>query len=105
VNLRELFERRPPGDIEVGSVLLEVVKALRVLNYDDHRWSYRPCTTCRTVSNVLGEPFGCALLEVLEFRSMADICPPHSGPRDTQQIVANAIAYAVQLKAWKERPW
>jgi hypothetical protein len=33
--------------------------AARVLNTDPHQWSSRPCETCRVVTGVLGEPFGC----------------------------------------------
>ncbi len=26
---------------------------------DPHQWSKRPCTTCRAITALLGEPFGC----------------------------------------------
>ena len=30
-----------------------------VLYKDPHQWGNRGCGTCRTVSSILGEPFGC----------------------------------------------
>ncbi len=26
---------------------------------DSHRWSERPCGTCRAIGSLIGEPFGC----------------------------------------------
>lgn len=26
---------------------------------DPHQWSQRPCATCRAVTSIIGEPFGC----------------------------------------------
>jgi len=34
---------------------------LNAIQSDPHQWSTRPCATCRLVSGVLGEPFGCDL--------------------------------------------
>jgi hypothetical protein len=42
-----------------AGVLLDA--ALRVLYEDPHRWSDRPCQTCRAVSSIAGQPFGCVL--------------------------------------------
>lgn len=33
--------------------------ALQIVSLDMHATSTRPCSTCQTVSAVLGEPFGC----------------------------------------------
>ena len=38
-------------------VLLGAV--LRELQADPHQWSSRPCSTCRTISAIVGKPFGC----------------------------------------------
>lgn len=32
---------------------------LDLLNSDGHGFSKRPCTTCQTVSGLVGQPFGC----------------------------------------------
>ena len=26
---------------------------------DPHQWSSRPCETCRTITTLIGKPFGC----------------------------------------------
>jgi hypothetical protein len=33
--------------------------ALRLITEDNHLWSTRPCSTCRTITALLGESFGC----------------------------------------------
>lgn len=33
--------------------------ALKLLEDDNHMWSERPCPTCRTISHLIGRPFGC----------------------------------------------
>ena len=30
-----------------------------LLYADSHYWSARPCPTCRTITQLIGEPFGC----------------------------------------------
>lgn len=30
-----------------------------LLYKDNHYWSERPCGTCKTISALIGEPFGC----------------------------------------------
>lgn len=35
------------------------IEALRLISKDMHTTSSRPCTTCKFISNVMGEPFGC----------------------------------------------
>ena len=42
---------------EAAHVLLDSV--LKLIEKDPHSWSNRPCQTCRTVSSILGKPFGC----------------------------------------------
>lgn len=34
-------------------------KAFDLIYRDPHSWSTRPCSTCQTVSELLGRPFGC----------------------------------------------
>ena len=34
-------------------------EALKLVSRDMHNTSGRPCSTCSTVTKVLGEPFGC----------------------------------------------
>lgn len=34
--------------------------ALDLIEKDPHQWSKRPCTTCQTVSVLIGRPFGCS---------------------------------------------
>ena len=41
--------------IERGSIS----SALNLLHSDSHQWSTRPCSTCKAISAVFGEPFGC----------------------------------------------
>ena len=38
--------------------------ALELFVSDQHRWSTRPCATCRSISNMIGEPFGCIKFKV-----------------------------------------
>lgn len=33
--------------------------ALALIEGDPHQYSTRPCPTCRTISNLMAEPFGC----------------------------------------------
>lgn len=47
---------------EIQAVARVLVKtALDLIQADAHQWSERPCTTCRTIGSILGEPFGCYL--------------------------------------------
>ncbi len=39
------------------NVILEPI--LRLLQEDPHSWSERPCPTCRPISSIVGQPFGC----------------------------------------------
>jgi len=40
-------------------VYMEVI--LDEIQADPHQWSERPCSTCRTISSMVGKPFGCCL--------------------------------------------
>lgn len=42
-----------------ASVNLLIDPILRMLQYDNHTWSTRPCSTCDTISHIVGRPFGC----------------------------------------------
>jgi len=33
--------------------------AIRLIEDDPHQWSKRPCPTCRSISSLIGKPFGC----------------------------------------------
>lgn len=50
-----------------ASILLDVV--LRELQEDPHSWSDRPCSTCKTISSIVGKPFGCYLYALRNQRS------------------------------------
>jgi hypothetical protein len=39
------------------SILMDAV--LNAIQEDPHAWSMRPCPTCRTISGIIGKPFGC----------------------------------------------
>ena len=39
------------------SMLMDTIMSL--LQEDPHSWSTRPCGTCRTISGIVGRPFGC----------------------------------------------
>jgi hypothetical protein len=32
---------------------------LELIEKDPHQWSSRPCSTCQTISGLVGRPFGC----------------------------------------------
>lgn len=43
----------------------ELIRISADLLYKDaHHWSQRPCSTCRTISDLLGFDFGCIRYEV-----------------------------------------
>lgn len=51
-------------DIELEDVIqaagrMITGRILALLQTDPHAWSTRPCDTCRTVTSLAGEPFGC----------------------------------------------
>lgn len=53
-------------DEEVEQMLKMTVRVLfnavlGMLQEDPHTWSTRPCQTCRAISGIIGEPFGCYL--------------------------------------------
>jgi hypothetical protein len=52
-----------------ASVLIDA--ALRLLQEDPHRWSDRPCPTCRSVSEIAGKPFGCVLYSLQKNKGVA----------------------------------
>jgi len=39
------------------SILIDAV--LDLLQADPHQWSMRPCPTCKTITGLIGKPFGC----------------------------------------------
>lgn len=40
-----------------ASVVIDAV--VDAIGHDGHQWSTRPCGTCKTVSGLIGRPFGC----------------------------------------------
>lgn len=48
-----------PADNDAYQESSRLKAALRLVGRDMHNTSNRPCATCRKVSEVLGEPFGC----------------------------------------------
>ena len=32
---------------------------LEIVQDDPHQWSTRPCTSCKTITSLIGKPFGC----------------------------------------------
>ncbi len=46
-------------DIIRAAAFLIADIALDVIEEDPHSWSSRPCPTCKTVSSLIGRPFGC----------------------------------------------
>lgn len=52
-----------PTDMEVRAVQAAaqaiVGSILDLLQDDPHQWSTRPCPTCRSISKLVGRPFGC----------------------------------------------
>ncbi len=47
-----------------ASVTLVAKSALSLFVNDRHRWSTRPCATCRAISELLDEPWGCSLYAI-----------------------------------------
>jgi len=43
----------------VVNVLIEPV--LSLLQNDPHQWGNRPCPTCKSITSIIGKPFGCIL--------------------------------------------
>jgi hypothetical protein len=41
-----------------------VAIVLDLINADPHRWSSRPCPTCRAISITVGKPFGCVAVSM-----------------------------------------
>lgn len=44
-----------------AAALVLMRSALELIQNDPHQWSERGCQTCRAVSTILREPFGCVL--------------------------------------------
>ena len=46
----------------VRTMLLNPV--LNLIESDPHQWSNRPCPTCRSISVIIGQKFGCEKLRI-----------------------------------------
>jgi hypothetical protein len=47
---------------EVKAVFAVLTEAmLNIIQEDPHQWSERPCQSCKTISAMIGRPFGCYL--------------------------------------------
>ena len=44
-----------------ANIIIDAV--VNVIYADPHGWSKRPCDTCRTISAIIGKPFGCYRLQ------------------------------------------
>ena len=42
-----------------AAVSIIMKSVIEIIGIDGHQWSDRPCQTCRAVSGLIGEPFGC----------------------------------------------
>jgi len=40
-----------------ANIIIDAI--VNVIYTDPHQWSKRPCETCRTISAIIGKPFGC----------------------------------------------
>lgn len=49
-----------PEQLIQAAVQVVIEPALRLLEADQHTYSARPCSTCRSISAIIGRPFGCA---------------------------------------------
>lgn len=49
----------PTRDVVQAAAHVLIDAALRLIEQDPHQWSMRPCATCRSVSAIVGRPFGC----------------------------------------------
>ena len=47
-------------DIIRAAVQVIMEPILDMLQSDPHGWSSRPCSTCDTITAMMGKPFGCA---------------------------------------------
>ncbi len=52
------------SSLSIKDIIKEAAKilsdaALDLIEKDPHQYSKRPCDTCRTISNLIGRPFGC----------------------------------------------
>lgn len=41
------------------NIIVEPILAL--IQNDPHHWSTRPCSTCSSITTIIGKPFGCIL--------------------------------------------
>lgn len=46
-------------DIIVSAARVLMKQAAELIYRDAHYWSTRPCATCRAITGLIGEPFGC----------------------------------------------
>ena len=42
-----------------AAVNVIIKPVLRLLQEDPHQWSSRPCSTCKAITSITGESFGC----------------------------------------------
>ena len=57
--MEEQLERIEAALRRIESRPALLVEALRTISRDGHVFGARPCSTCATVTAVMGEPFGC----------------------------------------------
>ena len=78
---------------------------LDLLNSDGHCFSKRPCTTCQTVSKLVGQPFGCvkkAMAVAERVKDKADFLWPH----DEGSVEAAGYEFAnAKTEAYRQQWW
>ena len=42
-----------------ASVMVVMQPILELIYRDPHQWSRRPCSTCQSITSMIGQPFGC----------------------------------------------
>jgi len=63
--VREFLDYREPADIDASlNVAIKRIygAAFKLIQEDPHQWSKRPCSTCMAVSLIIGESFGCEVI-------------------------------------------
>ena len=75
---------------------------LNLLDSDGHAWSKRPCTTCQTVSEIVGQPFGC-VKKAMQPEARANFLWPYDdgSVEEAGYEFANAKTEAYRRQWWE----
>lgn len=64
------------SDAILDAALNRITQAQNDLIYaDPHQWSTRPCPTCRTITALVGYPFGCVRYAVEKLQQRMPLQP------------------------------